>query len=126
MVTRTEGEDRIVLHSADQGYGVAPGTIFRWTDSFCCEMVRGNGPRIAPVADAVPAYATAPIRNQVPINAYIGVPLLQANGELFGTLCAINPTPVATAVAKEQGLIELIADGCDARHDSAKGTCRRE
>ena len=48
MVTRTEGEDWIVLQSEDHGYGVKPGTVFRWADSFCSEMVKGNGPRIAP------------------------------------------------------------------------------
>ncbi len=35
MVTRTEGEDWIVLDAEDHGYGVEAGTVFRWADSFC-------------------------------------------------------------------------------------------
>ena len=75
MVTRTEGEDWIVLHVEDHGYGVRPGTVFRWSDSFCSRMVQGLGPRVAPDAAGVPAYAEAPIGRQVRIGAYIGLPL---------------------------------------------------
>ena len=66
MVTRTESEDWIVLNANDHGYEVAPGDVFRWTDSFCSRMVKGQGPRIAPSSKAVPAYAAAPIGQQVP------------------------------------------------------------
>ncbi len=109
MVTRKEGEDWIVLQSEDHGYNVTRGTVFRWADSFCSEMVKGNGPRVAPDSDAVPAYAVAPIGRQVDIKAYVGVPLLKANGDLFGTLCAIDPARQPAAIVGEQGLIELLA-----------------
>lgn len=109
MIARTEGEDWIVLQSEDHGYGVKPGTVFRWADSFCSEMVKGNGPRIAPNSDSVPAYAAAPIGRQVAIKAYVGVPLVDAGGKLFGTLCALDPSPQSEDIVKEQGLIELLA-----------------
>ena len=110
MVTRTEGHDWIVLQAEDHGYGVPPGTVFRWADSFCSEMVRGNGPRIAPDVQCVPAYLAAPIGQQVPIQAYVGVPLTQADGSLFGTLCGIDPAPQPAALVQEQSLIELLGD----------------
>ena len=109
MVTRTQGDDWIVLQSEDHGYDVAPGTVFKWADSFCSEMVNGNGPRIAPDSDHVPAYASAPIGRYVPIKAYIGVPLLLDDGTLFGTLCAIDPARQPDALRDEQDLIELLA-----------------
>lgn len=109
MVTRTEGEDWIVLHSQDQGYGVKQGDVFRWTDSFCSRMVAGNGPRIAPNSVLVPSYAEAPIAAQVPIGAYVGVPLAAEDGRLFGTLCAIDPKPQPEAIAAQLPLIELLA-----------------
>ncbi|WP_119964361.1 sensor domain-containing diguanylate cyclase [Simplicispira lacusdiani] len=108
MVTRTEGDDWIVLQAEDHGYGVAPGTVLRWADSFCLEMVRGHGPRVAPDAQAVPAYRDAPINLQIPIQAYVGVPLVQADGSLFGTLCGIDPARQPAALAQEQSLIELL------------------
>jgi diguanylate cyclase (GGDEF)-like protein len=109
MVTRTEGEDWIVLHSQDQGYGVKQGDVFRWTDSFCSRMVAGNGPRIAPNSVLVPSYAEAPIAAQVPIGAYVGVPLAAEDGRLFGTLCAIDPSPQPETITEQLPLIELLA-----------------
>jgi hypothetical protein len=75
MVTRTEGNDWIVPHARDSGYGVTPNTVFKWADSFCSHMVAGRGPRIAPVPAAVLVYAAAPIAQQVDIGAQVGVPL---------------------------------------------------
>jgi diguanylate cyclase len=109
MVTRVQGDDWIVLQSEGRGYDVHQGKVFRWADSFCSEMVKGNGPRIAPDSEAVPAYAAAPIGRQVPIKAYIGVPLTHADGRLFGTLCAIDPARQPHAIVEEQALIELLA-----------------
>ena len=108
MVTRTEGEDWIVLQSEDDGYGVEPGTVFRWADSFCSEMVKGNGPRIAPRSNSVPVYANAPIARQVTIKAYVGMPLMRADGSLFGTLCAIHPSAQPESIVEEQELVELL------------------
>lgn len=109
MVTRTEGDDWIVLQSEDHGYNVAPGTVFRWADSFCSRMVQGQGPRVAPDSAQVPAYAAAPIGRQVPIGSYIGAPLYKEDGSLFGTLCAIDPERQPEAIAHEQELVELLA-----------------
>ena len=109
MVTRTRGDDWIVLQSEDHGYGVGPGKVFKWADSFCSEMIKGNGPRVAPDSECVPAYASAPMGMQLPIRAYIGVPLTSAGGELFGTLCAIDPVRQPDAIVGDQDLIELLA-----------------
>lgn len=93
MVTRTSGEDWIVLQSRDRSYDVRAGKVFRWTDSFCSRMVKGLGPNYAPTSDDIPAYRTAPIARQVPIESYLGTPIRLSDGSLFGTLCAISPKP---------------------------------
>lgn len=109
MLTRVEGDDWIVLQSEDHGYGVRPGRVLRWSDSFCYEMVKGDGPRIAPDTTAVPAYAAAPVGRDMPIGAYIGVPLTNPDGTLFGTLCGIDPHQQPSGIVKERELIELLA-----------------
>ncbi len=109
MVTRTEGDDWIVLQAEDHGYGVKEGSVFRWADSFCSQMVRGLGPCIAPQSAEIPAYAAAAIGRQVTIGAYVGVPLMREDGSLFGTLCAIDPTPQPVAITAELPLIQLLA-----------------
>lgn len=110
MVTRVDGEDWIVLTSEDHGYAVSPGDVFAWSDSFCSRMVEELGPRIAPASDDVPAYREAPIGRQVPIGSYIGVPLHGGEGELFGTLCAIDPQPRLGLGDEALALTELVAD----------------
>ena len=109
MVTRAEGEDWIVLHADDHGYGIRAGQVCRWADTFCSRMVSGLGPRVAPDAAQVAAYAAAPIGRLIDTGAYIGVPLTRADGSLFGTLCAIDPQPQPPAIAAEQPMLELMA-----------------
>lgn len=109
MVTRTSGDDWIVLSAQDSHYGVSPGDVFRWSDSFCYHMVQDAGPRVAPRSADVPRYAEAPIGRQVPIGAYVGVPLVRAEGTLFGTLCAIDPAPQSEAIAEMLPEVELLA-----------------
>lgn len=108
MLTRTEGEDWVVLHSEDHGYGVKEGAVFRWADSFCSQMCKGLGPRIAPRSREVPIYAAAPIGQQVAIGAYVGIPLTKIDGSLFGTLCAIDPDPQPLSLTEELPLVELV------------------
>jgi diguanylate cyclase (GGDEF)-like protein len=93
MFTRTVDDDWVVLEAEDHGYGVERGRVFRWSESFCIRMVAGEAPQAAPRAGEVAAYAAAPISQQMPIGAYVGVPLLDDQGRLFGTLCAIDPLP---------------------------------
>ncbi len=108
MITRTQGDDWIVLQSEDHGYGVAAGKVFPWRDSFCSEMVKGNGPHIAPQSDVIPAYALAPIGRQVQIKAYAGVPIVLKDGSLFGTLCAIDPVPQSPQIVEQEELLLLL------------------
>lgn len=109
MVTRTVDNDWIVLHADDHGYNVKQGDVFQWSDSFCSRMVRGEGPQIAPKSADVAAYLEAPIGKQVPIAAYIGMPLEDDAGELFGTLCAIDPEPQPDAIQDELPLLQILS-----------------
>jgi diguanylate cyclase (GGDEF)-like protein len=109
MVTRTEGNDWVLLQVEDHGYGVKDGTVLRWADSFCSQMVLGRGPRVAPRSAEVPAYASAAVGRQVAIGAYVGVPLTRKDGSLFGTLCGIHPTPQEPALTAELPLVETFA-----------------
>jgi diguanylate cyclase len=109
MVTRKSAGDWIVLSANDHGYSLEAGTVFRWTDTLCARMVQGFGPMIAPRTDDVPAYRDAPITTIVPIKAYIGLPLVLANGELFGTLCAIDRHVQSSSLHIERPVLEGFA-----------------
>ena len=108
MITRVEGKDWIVLQSEDHGYGVQPGQVFKWADSFCSHMVKGKAPKIAPRCEDIPLYATAPITQQVSIKSYIGQPILNEDGSLFGTLCGIDPNTKPESIVQDIEVIELL------------------
>ncbi len=109
MVTRTDGVDAVVLQSFDHGYGMGSGDEFRWGDSYCARMVAGHAPRVAPAIQAVPAYADAPITQQMAVGAYMGVPLTRGDGTLFGTLCAMDPNVQRDDLHDELPALELAA-----------------
>ena len=108
MITRTEGDDWIILQSKDQGYNIKPGQVFPWSDTLCSKMVQGKTPRIAPRSQDIPEYANAAVNKLADIKAYIGQPLMREDGSLFGTLCAIDPQPQPEELVKEEGLINLL------------------
>ena len=107
MITRTEGDNWIVLQCEDKGYNVTPGQVFSWADSFCSHMVLGKAPKIAPHSEKIPLYLNAPIAKKIDIKAYIGQPLIKEDGTLFGTLCAIDPNPQSESLLQEEELINL-------------------
>ncbi len=109
MITRTEGNDWIVLDAVDDGYGIRPGDVYRWSDSLCSRMVTGQGPMIAPRAEEIPAYLEAGLSTRLEIGAYVGMPLLRTDGRLFGTLCALDPSPMPTTIEEEQPWLEVTA-----------------
>ena len=108
MLTRVEGDDWIVLEASENNYEVNNRDVFRWSDSFCSRMVKGEGPQIAPESDLVPAYLEAEIGNKVNIKAYIGIPINRPDGTLFGTLCAIDPAPKPLSVGDDLSMLNVI------------------
>ena len=109
MITRIEAEDCIAIEVLDRHYGLQRGQRFPWPDSLCCRMLEGQGPRFAPDVAAVLSYARSPLTQQLKIGAYIGVPLCQPDGAVYGTLCAVHPLPVAAEIADQMPTIELVA-----------------
>ncbi|MBR8831521.1 MAG: hypothetical protein N5P05_003161 [Chroococcopsis gigantea SAG 12.99] len=107
MFTRVDGNSWIVLQAEDHGYNVHSGDLFNWSDSFCSRMVLGLGPRVAPRVERVPVYLEAPIGRIVHIGAYIGLPIPDPDGKLFGTLCAIDPFPQSDLIEQELNFVQL-------------------
>jgi diguanylate cyclase len=107
MVTRVDDNDWTVIRCLDETYGIVPGKIFAWSDSYCARMVRGEGPLFAEDVQHINTYRQAPI-NQVlpiPIGAYIGLPILMQDGHLAGTLCAMDPSPQLPLSEQQKSLV---------------------
>lgn len=59
-----------------------------WHDSLCARLVSGQGPAFAPRLYEVPAYREAPQASALAALGYLGVPVFDVDGSVFGTLCA--------------------------------------
>jgi GAF domain-containing protein len=108
MVTQVV-EDRQIVLLAEPGDAVRPGMELPWESSFCRQMIEGHAPRLATVTAAVPAYAarsTGPLED---IAAYVGIPLVTGDGQLFGTLCGISFRAKPRSAARELSVVEAAA-----------------
>ncbi len=109
MITRKVGDKWMVLQADNHVYPIKQGDVFKWNETLCAVMMRGEGPRIVPDTDQFPVYAKAGLNKKLPIKAYIGVPLTDSEGNLFGTLCAFDPDAQSETIVMERQLIELLA-----------------
>ncbi|OOF21880.1 hypothetical protein BZJ17_08180 [Salinivibrio sp. IB574] len=109
MMTRKHENEWVILQVEGEKYGIEELTTLVWSDSMCSRMVRGEGPRWAPDVDMVPAYINAPIYHAETIKSYIGIPVCFADGNLFGTLCAIDKEPVDRIPPDGLETIELVS-----------------
>jgi diguanylate cyclase len=109
MLSRFEGDHYIVLDAVDGSYGVAAGTVFRWSDSLCSLMVEGVGPQVAPVVSEVPAYRAQIAVGGWDVGAYVGIPIEAPGGEVFGTLCGLDPQVQPPELVDELPQLQLFA-----------------
>lgn len=91
MITRLNGDDLILLRVRDDHYGLHRGHRLQWQSSYCMRMIEQGAPRIVADVSTQPDYLTAPINDDLTVGAYIGFPLVDADNQLFGTLCALDP-----------------------------------
>jgi len=108
MVTQVVDDRQVVLlaHPPD---AVRPGMELPWEKSFCRQMIEGNAPRLATVTAAVPAYASRTTGVLSDVSAYVGVPLVRADGTLFGTLCGVAFRAKPRSAAREMSVVEAAA-----------------
>lgn len=108
MVTQVVDDRQVVLlaHPPD---AVQPGMDLPWEESFCRQMTEGRAPRLATVTAVVPAYASRTTGVLSDVAAYAGVPLVRADGTLFGTLCGVAFRAKPRSAAREMAVVEAAA-----------------
>jgi diguanylate cyclase (GGDEF)-like protein len=102
-------DDRQVAIAAYPSYLVSPGMGIPWAEGFCSRMVQGKGPRVASVTAAVPEYAGLTFGPAERVSAYLGVPLLRADGAVFGTLCGFGARAQPPSLGRHLPLVEHTA-----------------
>jgi diguanylate cyclase (GGDEF)-like protein len=88
-VGRRQGEDWVVLSSAGQDID---GLQVPWADTLCARVNEGKALWATPDVDQVEALVEARDLIGLPIRAFVTVPLVDADGEIMGTVCGASLT----------------------------------
>ena len=107
-VTRQQGTDQVFLTVADHdGYGLSSGDTRPWDASLCQHMLSGCAPEIAPDVAQVPALRETVAGRA--IGTYAGVPITGAGGEVYGTICGLDPAVSTDRLAAHLPMMRLLA-----------------
>lgn len=107
-VSRVVSGRQVYLTVTDNPYELRAGDGPLWRESLCQVMWDDSGPQIAPVVEEAPQYRHRLKTVTLPVAAYVGIPLLDAGGELFGTVCGVDSTPQSPDLAEHQPLLDLL------------------
>lgn len=75
------------------GLGLAAGGELALNTTLCDEIRDHHRPIIIDKASEDPLYCEHHVPRLYRFESYISVPLFRANGEFFGTICALDPNP---------------------------------
>jgi GAF domain-containing protein len=100
--------------------GLSEGMTSERADSFCHRMLSG-GPCTTSDAASDELYGGAPIREQLGITSYVGVPIRTPDGTVVGTLCGIDRRRV-TVPDHAVGVLRELAGIIAAHATTADGT----
>lgn len=93
VVAKVEGDNWIPLAVRDDAYGFARGAVFRWHSTPCLHMAAGEAPLVAGNVAEIDVYRDADLQQHFGFRCYVGHPIHDGRGELFGTLCGFDPQP---------------------------------
>lgn len=85
-----------IIKSIDNGTGIPieENLEIRLKESYCQQIFFGNRePLIINDSKSHPFTSKLAVTNDLNIQSYIGVPIFYKDGEMFGTLCAIDSKP---------------------------------
>jgi diguanylate cyclase (GGDEF)-like protein len=108
-VTRVTDGRQLILASAGDTYPVDDGDEFAFCESLCSQMVSGAAPRTAPDVARVPEYAALACMSPLSLGAYVGTPIVRPDGELFGTVCGVDPDPQPESLSDLRPLLDLLS-----------------
>ena len=108
-VTRVVDGRQLILASSGDTYPIDDGDEFAFCESLCSAMVSGAAPRTAPDVARIPEYAALARFTPLRLGAYVGTPIVQPDGELFGTVCGVDPDPQPESLGDLRPLLDLLS-----------------
>jgi signal transduction histidine kinase len=98
-------------------FGLKPGGELKIETTICSEIRRNGEPVVIDHVDLDPRYSQHHTPRLYGFQSYISMPIVRADGSMFGTLCAIDPQPrqlnASATVAMFKAFADLIASHLD-------------
>jgi signal transduction histidine kinase len=91
-------------------FGLKPGGELKVETTICHEIRNSGEPVIIDHVGDDPAFCGHPTPAMYGFQSYISMPIRRANGEFFGTLCAIDPRPMKINTPATIGMFKLFAE----------------
>ncbi|MEB1808410.1 MAG: sensor domain-containing diguanylate cyclase [Bacillaceae bacterium] len=96
FIGKTSEDTFSIIKSIDNGTGIpiTDNQEIRLKESYCQQIFFGNRePLIINDSKSHPFTSKLAVTNDLNIQSYIGVPIFYKDGEMFGTLCALDSKP---------------------------------
>lgn len=91
------------------GFGLKVGGELPVVSTLCHEVQGNRHSIVIDKASTDAAYCEHPCPRLYRFESYISVPIIRANGEMFGTLCALDPLPAQLKGSSVQAMVEGFA-----------------
>lgn len=106
------GGDQVfeVLDGDAEALGLSPGDRVSLSGSYCIRVIDGRLPAVIPDTSANQTTAELPVTRELGLGAYVGVPVLDHDGAMVGTLCAVSQQPKPYLTDVDMRIVKLVAD----------------
>lgn len=91
-------------------FGLAVGDHLEVATTLCSEVRDRHEPIIIEHASQDPAFCMHPTPKLYGFESYIAVPIMRANGDYFGNVCAMDFAPMALHAPKTLAMMQLFAE----------------
>jgi signal transduction histidine kinase len=91
-------------------FGLEPGSELKIETTICHEIRMSHEPVVIGNVAANDLYSTHHTPLMYGFQSYISMPILLADGRMFGTLCAIDPRPARIDTPETVGMFRLFAE----------------
>jgi EAL domain-containing protein (putative c-di-GMP-specific phosphodiesterase class I) len=110
FVSEFRRQDRIFRHvSAKSRSPIKQGDTCPLDQGYCQRVVDGRLPQLMPDTRRVPAAVALPETQAIPVGSHLSVPVLLADGRVFGTLCCFGFSADASLGERDLAVLKAFA-----------------
>ena len=99
-----------VIDGETSALGVSPGDRSSLAGSYSVRVIDGRLPAVIPDTSADRTASVLPRTHKLGLGAYVGVPLLGADGSTVGIVCATSPQPKPHLADLDLSIVNKMAD----------------